>query len=62
LDFEVVNTKAGEIVECLKSMSAVVKHLTQRKNWKHTKKKCTRVVVAADSYLNPTSRNKHPSF
>ena len=57
LDSGVVLAKAGEILECLRSMSAVVKPLAQRKNWKHTKKKCTRVVVAANRCQNPASRN-----
>ena len=62
LDFEVVYTKVGEIVKCLKSMSVVAKPLAQKKKWMHTQKKCTRVVVAAVSCSNPTLRNEHPSF
>ena len=36
LDFEVVYTKVGEIVKCLKSMSVVAKPLAQKKKWMHT--------------------------
>jgi len=36
LDFEVVYTKVGETVKCLKSMSVVAKPLAQRKKWTHT--------------------------
>ena len=51
-----VNTKVGEIVRCLENMSAVEGHLTQSKNMKHTKKKCIRKAVAADTNTNTTSK------
>ena len=61
-----VNASVGEIVECLvnqrkKNMSAVVKHLTQRKNVTHTKRRCIRNLVA-NSLTNQTSNLILPFF
>ena len=61
-----IDAKVGEIVRCVnlrkKNTSVAVKPLTQRKNWKHTKKKRTRNLVAP-SLTKPTSKaNNLPSF
>ena len=61
-----VYTEVGEIVICpvdqrKRNMSAVVKHLTQRKNVKHTKRRCIRNLVA-NSLTNRTSNLILPFF
>ena len=49
--------KAGEIVECLKprNTNAVVKPLTLRKRWKHTKRNCTSLVVSSLTSHRPNN-------